>query len=125
MTLPEDCAKEINKCKSHTPHVQEKRIIIRPLLAAVPLLLLVRVATNTILGHVFRLHQVLQAGELGAVRRVGVHHLHHVQLHHVGPVGAVAGAVARVLGRKLLSCSQCQEFGQRVNLAPDWFFVLR
>ena len=23
-------------------------------------------------------------------------------------------------GWKLLSCSQCQEFGQRANLAPDW-----
>ena len=24
------------------------------------------------------------------------------------------------LGWKLLSCSQCQELGQRANLAPDW-----
>ena len=24
------------------------------------------------------------------------------------------------LGRKLLSCSQCQELGQRANLASDW-----
>ena len=28
-------------------------------------------------------------------------------------------------GWKLLSCSQCQELGQRANLAPDWFFVFR
>ena len=26
----------------------------------------------------------------------------------------------RVQGWKLLSCSQCQELGQRANLAPDW-----
>ena len=29
------------------------------------------------------------------------------------------------LGRKLLSSSQCQELGQKANLAPDWFFVFR
>ena len=30
-----------------------------------------------------------------------------------------------VQGRKLLSCSQCQELGQRANWAPDWSFVFR
>ena len=29
-------------------------------------------------------------------------------------------ALLSLLGWKLLSCSQCQELGQRATLAPDW-----
>ena len=39
--------------------------------------------------------------------------------------GLMQGGKDSCQGWKLLSCSQCQELGQKPNLAPDWLFVLR
>ena len=38
-------------------------------------------------------------------------------------VSAISMWSVRVLGRKLMSCSQCQELGHRAHLASDWSFV--
>ena len=42
----------------------------------------------------------------------------------IKPPPDIIGRMPR-LGWKLLSCSQCQELGQRAFLAPDWFCVIR
>ena len=44
---------------------------------------------------------------------------------HLVPVHKLAGHDYAPLRWRLLSCSQCQESGQRANLAPDWFVVFR
>ena len=58
-------------------------------------------------------------GERGRQGGDGVHHGGHRRDSQALEVAV------NFLGWKLLSCSQCQELGQRANLAPDWFFVFR